>query len=53
VDEQGFAWLPEDDFVNHFAADVGPVKARVMHAAQQPLAWSALSLTLSGILVFG
>jgi pimeloyl-ACP methyl ester carboxylesterase len=22
IDEQGFAWLPEDDFVNHFAADV-------------------------------
>jgi hypothetical protein len=22
VDEQGFAWLPEDDFVNHFAADL-------------------------------
>ena len=42
MDEQGFAWLPEDDFVNHFAADVGPVKARVMHAVQQPLAWSAL-----------
>jgi hypothetical protein len=28
--------------VNHFAADVDPVKARVMHAVQQPLAWSAL-----------
>ena len=42
VDEQGFAWLPEDDFVNHFAADVDPAKARVMHAVQQPLAWSAL-----------
>ena len=42
VNEQGFAWLPEDDFVNHFAADVDPVKARVMHAVQQPLAWSAL-----------
>ncbi len=36
---QGFAWLPEDDFVNHFAADVDPVKARVMFAVQQPLAW--------------
>jgi Predicted hydrolases or acyltransferases (alpha/beta hydrolase superfamily) len=24
IDEQGFAWLPEDDFVNHFAADVDP-----------------------------
>jgi pimeloyl-ACP methyl ester carboxylesterase len=42
VDEQGFAWLPEDDFVNHFAADVDPARARVMHAVQQPLAWSAL-----------
>jgi pimeloyl-ACP methyl ester carboxylesterase len=42
VDEQGFAWLPEDDFVNHFAADVEPARARVMHAVQQPLAWSAL-----------
>jgi hypothetical protein len=27
------AWLPEDDFVNYFAADVEPVKAKVMHAA--------------------
>ena len=26
VDEQGFAWLPEDDFVNHFAADVDPAR---------------------------
>src|SRR6188768_2060015 len=34
VDELGFAWLPEDDFVSHFAADVDPAKARVMHAAQ-------------------
>jgi pimeloyl-ACP methyl ester carboxylesterase len=42
IDEQGFAWLPEGDFVNHFAADVDPVRARVMHAVQQPLAWSAL-----------
>jgi pimeloyl-ACP methyl ester carboxylesterase len=42
VDEQGFAWLPEDDFVNHFAADVDPAMARVMHAVQQPLHWSAL-----------
>jgi pimeloyl-ACP methyl ester carboxylesterase len=43
IDQQGFAWLPEDDFVNHFAADVDPVKARVMYAVQQPLAGSALS----------
>jgi len=28
VDQHSFAWLPEDDFVNHFAADVDPVKAR-------------------------
>src|SRR5256886_11189695 len=25
VDEQGFGWLPEDDFVGHFAAGVEPV----------------------------
>jgi pimeloyl-ACP methyl ester carboxylesterase len=42
VDQQRFAWIPEDDFVNHFAADVDPVKARVMFAVQQPLHWSAL-----------
>ena len=42
VDKQGFAWLPEDDFVGHFAADVDPVKARVMFAVQQPLTLSAL-----------
>jgi pimeloyl-ACP methyl ester carboxylesterase len=42
VDQHGFAWIPEDDFVNHFAADVDPVKAKVMFAVQQPLHWSAL-----------
>lgn len=42
IDEQGFAWLPEDDFLNHFAADIDPTKARVMYAAQQPLHASAL-----------
>jgi pimeloyl-ACP methyl ester carboxylesterase len=42
VDQQGFAWLPEDDFVGHFAADVDPVKARIMFAVQQPLTISAL-----------
>ena len=41
IDKQGFAWLSEDDFVNHFAADVDPVKAKVMYAVQQPLAASA------------
>ena len=43
IDPQGFAWLPEDDFVNHFAADVEPVKARVMFAVQQPLHTNALA----------
>lgn len=42
IDQQGFAWLPEEDFVNHFAADVDPVKAKVMFAVQQPLHGSAL-----------
>jgi pimeloyl-ACP methyl ester carboxylesterase len=41
VDEQGFAWLTEDDYVNHFAGDVEPVKAKVLYAVQQPLSTSA------------
>src|SRR5271163_4107763 len=36
TDKQGFAWLSEEDFVNHFAADVDPVQAEVMYAVQQP-----------------
>ena len=40
VDEQGFGWLPEDDFVGHFAGDVDTVKARVLYAVQQPLSMS-------------
>jgi len=43
TDEQGFGWLSEDDFVNHFAADVEPGKARVMYAVQQPLTVSAFN----------
>ena len=43
IDKQGFAWLPQDDFVNHFAHDVDPVKAQVMFAVQQPLTVSAYS----------
>jgi pimeloyl-ACP methyl ester carboxylesterase len=42
IDAQGFAWLPEDDFVKHFAADVDPAKARVMYAVQQALSASTL-----------
>jgi pimeloyl-ACP methyl ester carboxylesterase len=41
TDKQGFGWLSEDDFVNHFAADVDPVKAKVMYSVQQALAGSA------------
>jgi pimeloyl-ACP methyl ester carboxylesterase len=37
VDDKGFVWLTEDDFVNHFAGDVDPVKAKVLYAVQQPL----------------
>ena len=40
VDEQGFGWVPEPDFVDHFAADVEPSKARVLCAVQQGLAMS-------------
>jgi pimeloyl-ACP methyl ester carboxylesterase len=43
TDKQGFGWLPEDDFVHHFAADVEPVRARVMHAVQQALAGSTFT----------
>src|SRR3984957_10731896 len=43
TDKQGFAWLSEDDFVNHFAGDVEPAKAKVMYAVQQPLAGSAFN----------
>src|SRR6266478_2319464 len=43
TDKQGFAWLSEDDFVNHFAADVDPVKAKVMYTVQQALATSAFT----------
>jgi len=43
TDKQGFGWLSEDDFVHHFAADVDPVKAKVMYAVQQALAGSAFT----------
>jgi pimeloyl-ACP methyl ester carboxylesterase len=43
TDKQGFAWLSEDDFVNHFAGDVEPAKARAMYAVQQPLAMTAFN----------
>jgi pimeloyl-ACP methyl ester carboxylesterase len=40
VDEQSFAWIPEEDFVAHFAGDVDPAKARVLYAVQQGLSMS-------------
>ncbi len=43
TDKQGLIWLSEDDFVGHFAADVAPARARVLHAVQQPLAGSAFA----------
>jgi pimeloyl-ACP methyl ester carboxylesterase len=43
IDQQGFAWIPEDDFVHHFAADVDPAQAKVMYAVQQPLSTTALT----------
>jgi pimeloyl-ACP methyl ester carboxylesterase len=41
TDKQGFGWLSQDDFVNHFAGDVEPATAKVMYAVQQGLALSA------------
>ena len=40
TDSHGFGWLPEGDFVKHFAGDVDPVTATVMYAVQQPIAMS-------------
>jgi pimeloyl-ACP methyl ester carboxylesterase len=36
IDELGYAWLGQDDFVNLFAEDIDPVQANVMYAVQQP-----------------
>jgi pimeloyl-ACP methyl ester carboxylesterase len=46
IDAQGFAWIPQSDYVNYFAADVAPVKANVMYAVQQPISVSALGETM-------
>jgi pimeloyl-ACP methyl ester carboxylesterase len=40
VDEQAFAWIPEDDFVTHFASGVEKSRAKVMSAVQQGLSMS-------------
>jgi pimeloyl-ACP methyl ester carboxylesterase len=41
VDDKAFAWIPEADFVEHFACGVDPVRAKVLHAVQQPISMSA------------
>jgi pimeloyl-ACP methyl ester carboxylesterase len=43
TDKLGFGWLSEADFVEHFAGDVDPMKAKVMYAVQQPLAGTAFT----------
>jgi pimeloyl-ACP methyl ester carboxylesterase len=48
IDDDDFVWLTEDDFVNHFAGDVDPVKAKVLYAVQQPLAASAFDDVMTG-----
>jgi pimeloyl-ACP methyl ester carboxylesterase len=40
VDEKAFAWIPEDDFVTHFASGVEKTRAKVMYAVQQGLSMS-------------
>jgi pimeloyl-ACP methyl ester carboxylesterase len=47
ADEQGFVWLTQDDFVNHFAGDVDPVKAKALFAVQQPLAATAFDTAMT------
>jgi pimeloyl-ACP methyl ester carboxylesterase len=43
TDARGFGWLSQDDFVNHFAADVESKRAYVLYAVQQALAASAFT----------
>lgn len=43
VDPQGFAYIPQDDFVKHFASDVNRTQADVMYAVQQPASVSILA----------
>jgi pimeloyl-ACP methyl ester carboxylesterase len=40
IDEQAFAWIPEEDFVTHFASGVEKSRAKVMSAVQQGLSMS-------------
>jgi len=43
TDSRGFGWLSEEDFVEHFAADVDSTRAHVMYAVQQPIASSGFT----------
>jgi pimeloyl-ACP methyl ester carboxylesterase len=43
TDARGYGWLSEEDYVEHFAADVDPVRAHGMWAVQQALASSAFT----------
>jgi pimeloyl-ACP methyl ester carboxylesterase len=40
VDEKAFAWIPEEDFVTHFASGIERSRAKVMCAVQQGLSMS-------------
>jgi pimeloyl-ACP methyl ester carboxylesterase len=46
VDDKGFGWLPEGDFVEHFAGDIDAAKARVLYSVQQPISLSAFEYTM-------
>jgi pimeloyl-ACP methyl ester carboxylesterase len=46
IDAQGFAWIPQLDFVTYFAPDVDRDQANVMYAVQQPLSLTALGETM-------
>jgi pimeloyl-ACP methyl ester carboxylesterase len=43
TDSRGYGWPSEDDFVNHFAGDVEPTRARVLCAVQHSLVPSAFT----------
>jgi pimeloyl-ACP methyl ester carboxylesterase len=47
VDELGFGWLPEEDFVDHFASDVETSRARVLCAVQQGLSMGTFEDVMS------
>jgi len=46
TDPRGFGWLPESDFVEHFAAGVHPARARIMWAVQQAISATTFDETM-------